>query len=465
MGMRTTLEAWGWLNPRREVSRSLIDPYTYFNTNTFPPFVQFTNPGQPQEAIPASFAGYVRAAYRSSGIVFALMLARASLFSEARFQWRQFRDGRPGPLFGNTDLVPLERPWTNARTGDLLVRLMQDYDLTGNFFGWRNGEQILRLRPDWVTIVLGSELEVDNVAAAIDARPIGYIYEPGGTAGSDDPILLDAEEVCHFTGPTPDPEARYRGISWLSSILSELQADNAMTAHRQKFFENGATPNLAVIVDVTDPDRFVKWREKIAAQFEGMDNAYKTLILGAGATVTSVGTDIRQLDFKVVQGAGESRMAAASGVPPVIVGFSEGLEAATYSNYGLAMRRFADLTMRPLWRMAAACFESILTVPSGAELWYDDRDIAALKDDIVNRAEVQAKQAAAAKLAFDAGYDPETIVDWLNSDDITRLEHMGVSSVQTQGALPAGSSNGDQPDEESEPTLAERAATILEVTR
>jgi hypothetical protein len=59
---------------------------------------------------------------------------------------------------------------------------------------------------------------------------------------------------------------------------------------------------------------------------------------------------MKQIDFKVTQGHGETRIAAAAGVPPIIVGLSEGLEAATYSNYGQARRRFADVTMRPLWR-------------------------------------------------------------------------------------------------------------------
>jgi phage portal protein BeeE len=59
----------------------------------------------------------------------------------------------------------------------------------------------------------------------------------------------------------------------------------------------------------------------------------------------------------VTQGAGETRIAAAAGVPPVIVGLSEGLQAATYSNYSQARRRFADGTMRPLWRNAAVARE------------------------------------------------------------------------------------------------------------
>ena len=235
-----------------------------------------------------------------------------------------------------------------------------------------------------------------------------------------------------------------------------------MTAHKQKFFENGATPNLAISLDLNDPDRFSKWQEKIRTNFEGVDNAYKTLILGAGATVQPVGTNIQQLDFKVVQGAGETRIAAAAGVPSIIVGFSEGQEAATYSNYAQAMLRFSRLTMSPLWRMAAGCFESILAVPAGAELWYDARDIPALQDNITDKAEVQSKQASAAKLYVDAGYEPDSIVDALNSDDLTRLTHSGLATVQLQ---PMGENGGqpaiEPPEEDAEP--AARAAIIKEL--
>jgi phage portal protein BeeE len=396
--------------------------------------LQFTSPGKKEEEIPATFAGYIQAAYRTSGPIFACMLARASLFSEARFQWRRMQSGRPGELFGTEELAVLEEPWPNGTTGDLLVRLIQDYDLAGNFYGRRTASGVERMRPDWTTIVLGSQMEVDNPSAALDAEVVGYVYHPGGRNSGADPVPLRVDEVCHFTGPTPDPQARFRGMSWLTPILREISADSAATSHKLRFFEAGG-PNQAIIVDIPDPDEF---QEYVTAFSEAQARQpYKRLFFNAGTEIKTVGADLVQMDFKVTQGAGESRIAAAAGVPPVIVGFSEGLEAATYSNYALAMRRFADLTMRPLWRMAAACFQSVLTVPGGAELWYDDRDIAALKDDIVSRAEVQVKQATAAKAAFDAGYLPDSIVEWLNSDDITRLNHSGLSSVQNQpGALP-----------------------------
>ena len=62
---------------------------------------------------------------------------------------------------------------------------------------------------------------------------------------------------------------------------------------------------------------------------EGLWNAYKTLYLGGGADAKIIGSNMQQLDFKTVQGHGETRIAAAAGVPPIIVGLSEGLEAAT----------------------------------------------------------------------------------------------------------------------------------------
>jgi hypothetical protein len=72
----------------------------------------------------------------------------------------------------------------------------------------------------------------------------------------------------------------------------------------------------------------------------GVANAYKTLYLTAGADATVVGKDLQQLDFKVVQGAGETRIAAAAGIHPVIVGLSEGLAGSSLNagNFAAARR-------------------------------------------------------------------------------------------------------------------------------
>jgi phage portal protein BeeE len=393
---------------------------------------------QTREEIGGDFRGYIEGAYKSNGVVFACMLARLLLFSEARFQFRQLRNGRPGDLFGNPDLERLERPWAGGTTGDLLTRMIQDADLAGNFYGRRTRAGIERLRPDWVTIVLGGPggWEPGDLGGGV----VGYLYQPGGPQSGRDPVPLLAQEVAHFA-PIPDPNAYFRGMSWLTPVIREILSDGAATTHKQKFFENGATPNMVVTLDKdVNKDAFEFFRERFDAQQAGYMNAYKTLFLGGGADIKVVGADMKQVDFKATQGHGETRIAAAAGVPPVIVGLSEGLEQATYSNYAQARRRFADGTMRPLWRNAAASLETILDVPRDAELWYDDRDIPFLQEDVKDEAEIQATQAGAIRQLLDAGFTAESVVSAVTAGDLRRLEHSGLFSVQLQKP---GSENPD----------------------
>jgi hypothetical protein len=110
---------------------------------------------QSREEIGGDFRGYIDGIYKANGVVFACMLVRMLLFSEARFQFRQMSNGRPGDLFGTQALKRVEKPWRGGTTGDLLTRMIQDADLAGNAYTRRTAAGVERLRPDWVTIILG----------------------------------------------------------------------------------------------------------------------------------------------------------------------------------------------------------------------------------------------------------------------------------------------------------------------
>lgn len=748
------------------------------------------------EEIDGSFTGLVQQAYKSNGVVFACMLARLRLFSEARFQFREYRKGLLGDLFGTADLAVLEHPWPGGTTGDLLARAIQDADLAGNFFCRREGDRIRRMRPDWVTIVLGSESDADDAAVALDAELLGYLYYPGGRYSGHKPEALLREEVAHFA-PIPDPIANFRGMSWLTPVIREIQADSTMTVFRDLYLTNGASPNMVVSLDKeVARQEYKDWIEAFkAGEPKGWDR-YKTLYLGAGAKVEVVGNNLQEIDFKAVQGAGEplaldtpiptpggwttmgeiepgdqvfgrdgrpatvtgaspvhvgrdcyrvtfsdktsivadgghlwlamdrntndraeltyttdelralidgwhqrgitqahrigipagapvqlgardllldpyvlgvwlgdgatagaaisgawsdldiiaqeierrgytvtrwatspdkasviglpggvlaaldalgvlggkcipadylrashaqrldllrglmdtdgtvghvgketceyssklerlarqvaeltrslgyrvtvsrkaearsrtgetwrvtfradpdlvpfllprkadrvvtpihvknraivsiepvesvsvrciavntpdrlfragegwtlthnTRIAAAAGVPPIIVGLSEGLAAATYSNYGQAMRSFGALTMSSLWRNMAGSLETILPPPAGASLWYDIRGIPALKDDVKDAAEVQSAQAQSIKALTDSGFDPDGVIDAVTSGDLRRLkgQHSGLYSVQLQPPNP----NGPPPAVQAGRALADLIAPYL----
>ena len=400
-----------------------------FNGNTY----GLTGLGQPvttwgkdvTEAAPPTLEGFARHGFAGNGVVFAVIARRLALFTEARFQWQRMEGGRPADLFGTPALSLLEVPWSNGTTGDLLARMELDVSLAGNFYAVRRGNALRRLRPDLVSIIIGS-----YSGDQVDAEPVGYLWWPEGM-GKGDPIRYLPEDVVHFA-PIPDPTASYRGMSWLTPVVEEVRADTAATRHKGKFFDNAATPNLAVSLDKALAKKDALDFIEAMADQEGADNAYKTLWLAGGADVKVVGADLKQLDFKLTQGAGETRIAAAGGVPPIMVGLSEGLSAATYSNYGQARRAFGDLWARPQWREAAAALGSVLPAPSGSRLWYDDRHIPFLAEDQRDEAEIFGADAATVRTLTDGGYEPKSVLAAVQTRNFSLLKHSGLLSVQMQ---------------------------------
>jgi hypothetical protein len=386
---------------------------------------------QTAEPIGEGFAGYAVAGHGGNAVVWAIERFRLAVFSEARFQFQQLRKGRPGDLFGAEQLALLERPWAGGTTGDLLTRMLLDADLAGNSFWVLLDGELVRLRPDWVEIVLADRRDSDGMR--VGYRKVGYFYYEDGKLGGKPAVFLPGE-VAHFA-PTPDPLATYRGMSWLTPVLREIQADTEATRHKLKFFEHAATPNLAVSLPAeVSADQFRDFVELMDANHQGTDNAYRTLYTGGGADVTVIGADMRQLDFKVTQGAGESRLAAAGGVHPAIVPLSEGLQGSTLNagNLGAAKRIVADATLRPLWRNAAGSLEVLLPPPTGARLWYDDRDVAFLREDAKDAAEITQLQAATIRQLVEAGFTPESAKAAVLAGNMDLLVHSGYLSVQLQ---------------------------------
>ena len=409
------------------------------------------------EEEPYGLPGYSSALFKNNPVIYGLMEARRRPFCQIRLAWQSINDGSPARIFGSKELGLVEKPWPNGRTSDLLSRMIQDADLEGNAYVARTAaDRLFRMRPDWTTIVAAGT-RADSELGDPDVEVLGYLYQPGGKNSGRRAIRFLVDEVAHFA-PTPDPEAQFRGMSWLTPVVREVMADNAATRHKLGFFENAATPNMVVKLDAPNVQKFKEYVELFRNEHEGAPNAYRTLFLAGGSDVTPVGLTFEQMDFKVVQGAGETRMATAAGVPPIIAGLSEGLDAATYSNYGQARRAFADITLRDLWQQAAEALEQIVDFPNASRattrLWYDDRTVSFLQDDLKDRAEVQAQQAAAINTLITAGFDPGSAVTAVTSGDYTQLDHTGLTSVQLQKPGANQNGNGSSDNGTTPPTPA-----------
>lgn len=403
--------------------------------------------GNSYRAFKVNGGGPGGAYYSSNSVVFALAAKRILLFSEARFQWQQLRGGSTrarahdaeheeratGELFGTPDLKLLEEPWPGHTTADLLAQADLDVLQAGNSY-WVIDDTgyLLRLDATKMGIVTEAATEAQIQGTYIGERLLYYVYKP-----SNDPSTwtkYEPQDVAHYK-PYPDPNNRFIGMSWLTPCLPDIETDCIVTEHKKSVIENGAA--LSTIVsfppETSKPD--VEWYiEKFRVEHEGPSNAGKTLFIGNGADAKVIGQTFENLALQAVQNAGETRVAACSGVPSVMVGFSESLKGSSLNagNYGEARRNLADTTMRPFWRIFAGAFQSLLNVPAGARLWYDVADVPFLQEDQSDAADIGQKKSVTLEQLIRAGFKPDACVQAVITGDFSRLsgQHTGLTSVQ-----------------------------------
>jgi hypothetical protein len=92
-------------------------------------------------------------------------------------------------------------------------------------------------------------------------------------------------------------------------------------------------------------------------------------------------------------------------------------------SYEDVIRRFADLTLRPLWKTLCAALDGpVVAAPAGARLWYDTGAIAALQEGEQVRAQVSLIRAQALLAYGQAGYDRMSAVAAVEAGDVSLLK-------------------------------------------
>jgi phage portal protein BeeE len=390
-----------------------------------------------REPVLPQLAAFAQQANSSSSPVFSAILLRMMLFSEATFRLQALDDKH---LYGNESLSLLEEPFgPDSATGHLLARMEQDASLAGNAYLWAapGEDRLVRLRPDWVTIV--SE-RVRVAGGGWYRRPVGYWFEPPkGVLDEGDGFMVLAAECAHFA-PLPDPAADFRGMSWLTPVMRDVQGDDGMGRYKIRYLANDASPNVIIkYAQKLAPGTVDSIRERMAARYGGPDNAGKTLVLDQGADLTLVGNSLQQMDFSAVATVGEQRILAAALVPGVLVGL-EPLRGAG-RGYQESMQKFANIWARPQWRSACGALKKLVPgLPSGSRLWYDTADIAALQDGEMERGQAALVRAQALLALVQAGYTHESAIAAVDAMDLSQLKAGGVgtpaSSQPVQHMLP-----------------------------
>ena len=73
-----------------------------------------------------------------------------------------------------------------------------------------------------------------------------------------------------------------------------------------------------------------------------------------------------------------------------------------------------------------------MNVPTDSRLWYDDRDIPFLREDLGEEATIRQNDAATVRNLIEAGYEPDVAVRFVQTSNLGVLlgGHTGKVSVQ-----------------------------------
>lgn len=401
-----------------------------------------------QYAVPGPYRTHAtRYLMAADGPVSAVLDRRASVMGEARPVFQRFVGGKPDRMFSTPALDILKRPWPGGTFRQLVAICESDVAAAGQSYWVAYERQLIRVDPDHVTIVTGGVMVGD---VEIGQQLLGYLVRPTGSSSAG--VVLEPSEIAHHKPQAPVGEP-FRGESWLAAVASDASADVELTSYKGNYLKNGAMPSIAVTYEPTMPQEVLEaFVPVFAEKFTGSMNAGKVMHFLGGRDVRTVGATLDQLAFKAVQGAGETRIAAAGGVPASVAMFSEGNEGSTLNtgNYGAARRLFGDVKVRPVLGSLMEAFSTLVAVPSDSRLWYDDDGVSFFQEDVTDEATIRQTTAAVVRTLIEAGYKADAAAEYAKTGRLEALigQHTGLTSVQLTppgDAAPAANGNGQQP--------------------
>ncbi len=151
----------------------------------------------------------------------------------------------------------------------------------------------------------------------------GWIYQ--GPDGDRVPIELN--EILRHRRPNPrDP---YRGVSWVQSILTDLDADRFGQEWQRQFYLNSAQPGGIIEMDRRlDDDEFdemtLRWRE----QHQGVNKAHRIAIIENGGKYVSTPLTHADMQFAEMSPVIRDRILVAAGFPKAALGITEDVNRA-----------------------------------------------------------------------------------------------------------------------------------------
>lgn len=182
------------------------------------------------------------------------------------------------------------------------------------------------------------------------------------------------------------PSSRFYGEpDYLASFL-QITSTHKADLYNDRFFENNARPDLAIIYENGEPSReqIEAFKSFFGSSFKGYDNAHKTLILHSSDGVGEKDAKIRfeelgkvqDISFKTLKELNRDEIAVAHGIPPRLLGIVNSGHLGGGNELIAQLHMFNEIEIKPKIELIESFFDSI-----GIKLVIKPLDVTSFKDD------------------------------------------------------------------------------------
>lgn len=186
------------------------------------------------------------------------------------------------------------------------------------------------LQPDRVEIIPG-----DNET---NYRIKAYKYKYQTAIGDQKEIIYPPELVIQFKNPNPSNP--YRGKSVVEAAAKSIDLDVLLEEFLKKFFLNNATPGMVLSSDqrITKDD-ITRIEADLRRNYQGVKNAFKSLILGGGLKPTPLQSALKDMMILELETVMRDKIMAMFKNTKSSLGITEGVNRANAETSFLAWKQ------------------------------------------------------------------------------------------------------------------------------
>lgn len=179
----------------------------------------------------------------------------------------------------------------------------------------------------------------------------GFLQRVTGPDGNTKKVTFTAREIVHLREPCPMGR-RYAFPTWIGAE-GMLELAHSAVRYNAAFFKNNAIPEYAITFKGSTPSAAQKdaIREFFRNDFQGIDNAHRTLILTTSddgeVEIKRLTADVKDADFLKLIDAARDRVPVAHGTPPRILGIMTAGQLGGGGEVSGQLFTFEHLTLKP----------------------------------------------------------------------------------------------------------------------